>query len=102
MAVEVFIKRKVSQGPQAREIIPLILQLRTLATVQSGYISGRTLIESGATGELLIISTWETLEDWKRWSKSSQRMKIDQQIEAVTGIDTEYKIYESLPAHAHE
>ena len=42
MAIEVFIKRKVKQGPQARSVVPLILQLRSLATFQPGYISGET------------------------------------------------------------
>lgn len=100
MAIEVFIRRKLKQGPQAREIMPLILQLRSLATVQPGYISGRTLIEVGHTGELLIISVWETIDDWERWSKGSARAKIDQRIEAITGLDTEYKIYESVSLQA--
>ena len=43
MSVEVMIKRTIKQGPQARTVVPLILQLRALATYQPGYISGRTL-----------------------------------------------------------
>jgi hypothetical protein len=42
MSIEVMIKRKIQQGPQAGKVVPLILQLRTLATYQPGYIkSGR-------------------------------------------------------------
>jgi len=40
MSIEVMVKRKIKQGPQARKVVPLILQLRTLATYQPGYISG--------------------------------------------------------------
>ena len=43
MAIDVMIKRKVKPGLQARELVPLILHLRALATYQPGYISGTTL-----------------------------------------------------------
>ena len=43
MAVDVMIKRKVKQGRQAKELVPLIMHLRALATYQPGYISGTTL-----------------------------------------------------------
>ena len=36
MAIEVLIKRKIEQGAQARKVVPLILQLRALATFQPG------------------------------------------------------------------
>jgi len=42
MAIDVMIKRKVKQGRQAKELVPLILHLRALATYQAGYISGTT------------------------------------------------------------
>ena len=100
MAIEVHIQRKLQQGPQAREIMPLILQLRSLATMQTGYISGKTLIEVGKMGELLIISTWDSLPDWERWSQKEERIRIDQKIETITGIKTENKIYESVSSHS--
>ena len=43
MAIQVVIKRKVKQGRQAKELVPLILQMRTLAMCQPGYISAKTL-----------------------------------------------------------
>ena len=36
MSIEVMIKRKIKQGPQAKKLVPLILQLRALATYQAG------------------------------------------------------------------
>lgn len=101
MAIEVMIRRRVQQGRQAREMVPLVLQLRALATVQPGYISGRTLIEIDNTGELLVISTWESLETWKRWSVSSERLEIERKIEAISGQKAEYKIYEPIVFQKH-
>ncbi|MGD8251491.1 MAG: antibiotic biosynthesis monooxygenase [Desulfobacterales bacterium] len=101
MAVEVMISRKVQQGRQAREMVPLILQLRALATVQPGYISGKTLVEADNTGELLVISTWESIETWKQWSISAERAAIEMKIEAISGQKAEYKIYEPIVFQKH-
>jgi antibiotic biosynthesis monooxygenase (ABM) superfamily enzyme len=49
MAIDVMIKRRVKPGRQAKELVPLILHLRALATYQPGYISGTTLCNDGET-----------------------------------------------------
>ena len=84
MSIEVMIKRNIKQGPQARKVVPLILQLRALATYQPGYISGRTLFNVGNPEECLVISEWQSLDDWYRWMKSKDRMEIQSKIEALT------------------
>ncbi|MFZ7125388.1 MAG: antibiotic biosynthesis monooxygenase family protein [Desulfobacterales bacterium] len=96
MAIEVMIHRKVQQGRQARDVMPWILQLRALATVQPGYISGRTLVGLESPGDLLVVSTWETIEDWKRWSVSRERTDIDGKIEALSGRPAKYRLYEPI------
>jgi hypothetical protein len=63
MAILVVIKRKVEQGRQAKELVPLLLQTRALAMYRPGYISGETLCDIEYPGECLVISRWETVED---------------------------------------
>ena len=93
MSIEVMIKRKIKQGPQARKLVPLILQLRALATYQPGYISGRTLYNVENPEDCLVISEWDSLEDWYGWLKSSKRTEIQDKIDALTGEQTRYTIY---------
>ena len=93
MSVEVMIKRIIKQGPQARKVVPLILQLRALATYQPGYISGRTLFNVGNPEDCLVISEWQSLDDWYRWMRSKERMEIQSKIEAITGEPTEHSIF---------
>jgi heme-degrading monooxygenase HmoA len=93
MSIEVMIKRRVLQGPQAKKLVPLILQLRALATYQPGYISGRTLYNVENPEDCLVISEWQTLEHWYAWMKSEQRSQIQGQIDELTGEPTEYRIY---------
>ena len=98
MSIEVMIKRKIKQGPRARKAVPLILQLRTLATYQPGYISGRTLFNVENPEDCLVISEWRTLEDWYKWMKSNERDAIQTKIEAETGEPTEYSVYAPIVA----
>ena len=98
MAIEVMIKRTIKPGPQARQVVPLILRLRALATYQPGYISGETLSNIEQPQECIVISRWETVEDWHRWLSSSDRSEIQQKIEDLTGEKTEYSIFAPMVA----
>jgi heme-degrading monooxygenase HmoA len=92
MAVKILIKRKVPES-KARDMIPLFRKMRTLANEQPGYITGETMRNLEKPDEFLVISTWETSNDWKRWVQSSERQQIQSQIDALLGGKTEYDIF---------
>ncbi len=96
MAIQVVIKRDVKQGRQAKELVPLILQMRASAMYQPGYISGETWCDMEHPGECIVISKWESIEDWNKWVRNQTRMMIDQKIETLTGEKSEYRIYSSM------
>ena len=93
MAIEVLIKRKIEQGAQARKVVPLILQLRALATFQPGYISGETFFNLDNPEDCLVVSRWEKREDWERWLHSAERAEIQKKVEELTREQTEYAVY---------
>ena len=93
MSIEVMIKRKIMQGPQARKLVPLILQLRALATFQPGYISGKTLYNVENPEDCLVVSEWQSLELWYSWMQSEKRAEIQRKIDDITGEQTQYSIY---------
>ena len=96
MAIQVIIRRKIKQGHQAKELVPLILRMRAQAMYQPGYISGETLCDVEHRGECVVVSKWETIEEWKNWSDSQERVILDEKIEALTGQNTEYHVYSSM------
>ena len=96
MAVEVIIRRTFKDAAQAAELVPLIVKLRSLATVQKGYMTGQTLRCIDCPGEYLVISTWHTEADWNTWYNSDARRQLQQQIDDLLGEKTEYRIYEPL------
>ncbi len=92
MVIKVIIKRIVPRD-RVDDLIPLFQELRTLATNQPGYITGETLRRLDKSDEFLVISTWESLDHWKKWVVSKERTEVQGRIDALLGARTEYEIY---------
>ena len=99
MTIQVLIKRKILEEKK-NELAPLIVKLRSRATIQPGYISGETLksIDPPGVNEYMVRSTWQSIEDWRKWLHSDERKAINDRIEQLTREKTEYTIYECLVA----
>jgi heme-degrading monooxygenase HmoA len=92
MAVKILINRKIP-ADKARPMIPLFRKMRAMATHQPGYISGETLKRLDSPDEFLVISTWNSSDDWKNWLESADRKKIQNEIDQLLGGETVYEIY---------
>jgi heme-degrading monooxygenase HmoA len=92
MAVKILIKRSVP-ADKAPKLIPLLQRLRTLAMNQPGYISGETLRSAESTAEYIVISTWQSVDNWQQWTTSQARIQLQNQIDAELNEKTEYEIY---------
>ena len=93
MAIEVLIRRVTKLGVNAKALLPHIVELRSHAVRQPGYISGETLFNLEQTDECLVISRWTTLEQWQAWNRTSRRIEIDSGMEELLDAETEYKFY---------
>jgi heme-degrading monooxygenase HmoA len=98
MAIQVMIKRRVKQGRQAKELVPLLLRMRALAVFQRGYISCETWCDLERPGDCIVISKWETIDDLNRWKQSEERSVFDRKIEALTEEPAQYHIYSPMVA----
>jgi heme-degrading monooxygenase HmoA len=92
MAVKIIINRKVSKEKE-KDLRPLLIQLRALATAQPGYISGETLRNVESPEEYLVISTWQSIDNWKEWASSRKRSEIQEKIDKLLGTKTKYNLY---------
>ena len=77
--IRVIIERRLKEGKR-EDLIPLLMKLRTEAIHHPGYITGETLVNTEDTCNILVISTWQSLENWKAWDTSETRDKITQRI----------------------
>ena len=96
MAVRVFIKRTCEDPGQEKEFMALIRKLRTLVPLQPGYLSSKYVKKIEPPKDIVAISTWEKLEDWRNWFESEERREIHAQIDAIPGVKTTYQIYEDI------
>lgn len=76
MLVTVIIKRDIRKG-QENEFFSHIRKLRVKAMNQKGYISGETLLCAENTNKVVVISKWQSLEDWNNWKTSAERLEMD-------------------------
>jgi len=95
MAVKILIKRSIGQEV-AQVVRPLIVELRSHAMRQPGYISGETLKCIDRPGEYLVVSTWQSVNDWHKWLDSQERKMLEDRIDSITGKSTEYMTYVQL------
>ena len=92
MAVKIIIKRIVPQN-KAEALKPLLQKLRNLAIQQPGYISGETFKRIDRPGESLVVSSWQTMDDWRAWVLRNERIGAQEKIDHLLGEKTEYEIY---------
>lgn len=92
MAVRIIIDRKVKKGKE-EEFAKLLRELRTKAVPSKGYISGETLRSIDDHQNYIVITTWQSIDDWKNWEKNPERKKIQAKIEKLMARPTKTKIY---------
>jgi heme oxygenase (mycobilin-producing) len=92
MTVRVIIDRKVKQGDEV-ELFDLLKELRSKAISSEGYISGETLRALSDPHNYVVVSTWQSKDDWEKWEKTTERKRIHTRIEKLMQRPTRTKIY---------
>lgn len=80
--IKVMIERHCQPGKEA-QLMDLLLELRSAAMRQHGYITGETLREAENPSVFMVIGTWITLETWRVWQTSRQRLAVDEMIDSL-------------------
>ena len=96
MAVTIFIKRSLESQETTRQLAPLLIQLRSKATIQPGFLTSQTFSCLERKNEYLIISTWDSLESWNKWMHSEERLAIQRKVDDLLGEKTNYQYYEPV------
>jgi heme-degrading monooxygenase HmoA len=95
MAVKIIIDRKVKKGKVA-DFLKLLEELRRKTIGAKGYVSGETLQASDDSHNLIVVSKWHSIEEWKNWEKNPERKEIQARIEKLMVRPTRMRIYENL------
>lgn len=92
MAVKVLIERKIKGGKEG-ELSRLLRELRAKALLASGYISGQTLRSVDDPHLYVVISTWKSLEDWKKWETTPERIELVKKIDELLEEPARFRIF---------
>jgi len=79
MTVRIIIEREVEPGQEAR-LQQLMTLARTKAIKAKGYISGETLRAIDNPNKFVVLSNWNSAEDWKAWERDPERAKLQQEL----------------------
>jgi heme-degrading monooxygenase HmoA len=92
MAVKVLIKRHIKEG-KSKEVFALLNKTRAIAMNQKGYITGETLMSHYDPHRIIVISTWQTIDNWLAWKDNKERMANEAKLEQYLEFPTEYEEY---------
>ena len=95
MGIQVIIKRKWKVN-KPEELFPLFKELHSAAEEQPGYISTETLRSLKKPNNLVVISKWETVEDWEKWANAKKRRNIQGKVDSLIGEKTFYEVFENI------
>jgi len=80
--VKIVIERHCRPDAEA-ELESLLVELRTEAVQQRGYVSGETLRSIDDPSLWLVLSTWLDIGLWTAWEASSKRQEVASRIEPL-------------------
>ena len=71
----------------------LLNKFRSDAMNQKGYISGETLINHDDPREIMVISMWQSIENWLKWRENSERIANERLLEQWLDAPADYQAY---------
>lgn len=92
MSVKILIKRKFKKEA-LQNASSMLIKARTNAMGNEGYISTETLVKYDDPRTILIISMWQTKEDWERYQSSGARKEHEDKFSAMFEGSTEYEMF---------
>ena len=90
--VKVMIKRHIKEG-KAKDVFALLNKQRAEAMNQRGHLTGETLMSYQNPHCLLVISTWQSMENWLAWKENKERRANEVKLEQFLASPTEYDEY---------
>jgi len=72
------------------KLMAVIRDVRNEAMKQKGYITGETLVSTDDPSNVVVITTWQSPEDWNAWDTSEKRVKLNERINEL--LEEPYQI----------
>jgi heme-degrading monooxygenase HmoA len=80
-----------------KELAPILMQLRSHAMQYPGFLSAENLVSDEDFSIVLMISTWEKIENWKTWVESRRTQDLIRQAKEVVIESARITTYRIMP-----
>jgi len=80
-----------------KDIEPILMQLRSHAMQYPGFVGAENLVSEEDFSVVLMISTWETIENWRTWVESRTTRDLLRQAKAVVMGAARVTAYRTMP-----
>jgi heme oxygenase (mycobilin-producing) len=90
--IKVLMERRVAKR-NYNKLLDHLIDLRTAALHQPGYISGETLVKGTDPIDVMTISTWMSEDHWKAWTTARVRIELNDIINRLIEGDAKVSVY---------
>ena len=87
------------KGKPGENMQPLFLKFRANAMQYPGFMGAENLVSQKFASVVLFVSTWDAVENWRLWEKSSMRTKLYQEAEELSADEPRVSIFMLVPTH---
>ena len=98
MSTRIMIERKF-KNPISSDILRIIDEIRVKALRQRGYIGGETVVNVDDDRDVLVISSWASVDDWEAWYETKDwKAKDAEYVARKRQLDFEKEMGNYVPA----
>jgi len=80
-----------------KDVEPILMKLRSHAMQYKGFVSAENLVSEEDFSVVVMISTWETIENWRTWVESRITRDLLRQAKAVVAGAARITAYRTMP-----
>ena len=82
---------------QGADLQSLLLKLREHAMSYPGYVGAENLVNDRDATIVAIITTWDSVEQWRDWQDSKMRAEIMKEAEGLLEEELRVSVYRVIP-----
>jgi heme-degrading monooxygenase HmoA len=80
-----------------KDVEPILMKLRSYAMQYPGFVGAENLVSEEDFSVVIMISTWETIENWRTWVESRITRDLFKQAKAVVVGSARITTYRTMP-----
>jgi heme-degrading monooxygenase HmoA len=80
-----------------KDVEPILMKLRSYAMQYPGFVGAENLVSEEDYSVVVMMSTWETMEQWRAWSESRITKDLLKQAKGVAVGAARITTYRTMP-----